>query len=64
MKLKELESRLQQVDTFEKPKLQLEQYITTPEIATQIVFNIDKVYDDIRGKFVCDLGIGTGMLSK
>jgi hypothetical protein len=33
LKLKELESRLQQVDGFEKPKLLLEQYPTQPHIA-------------------------------
>lgn len=33
LKLKELESRLQQVDTFESPKLLLEQYPTRPHIA-------------------------------
>lgn len=33
MKLKELESYLQQVDTFEAPKILLEQYPTSPHIA-------------------------------
>lgn len=33
MKLKELESCLQQVDTFEEPKVLLEQYPTSPHIA-------------------------------
>uniref|UniRef100_A0A2R8MZZ6 Methyltransferase 5, N6-adenosine n=1 Tax=Callithrix jacchus TaxID=9483 RepID=A0A2R8MZZ6_CALJA len=33
LRLKELESRLQQVDEFEKPKLLLEQYPTRPHIA-------------------------------
>lgn len=33
MKLKELESCLQQVDTFEEPKILLEQYPTSPHIA-------------------------------
>uniref|UniRef100_A0A8C9LYZ6 Methyltransferase 5, N6-adenosine n=1 Tax=Piliocolobus tephrosceles TaxID=591936 RepID=A0A8C9LYZ6_9PRIM len=33
LRLKELESRLQQVDGFEKPKLLLEQYPTRPHIA-------------------------------
>lgn len=33
LKLKELESCLQQVDTFENPKLLLEQYPTRPHIA-------------------------------
>uniref|UniRef100_A0A671P849 Uncharacterized protein n=1 Tax=Sinocyclocheilus anshuiensis TaxID=1608454 RepID=A0A671P849_9TELE len=33
MKLKELESCLQQVDGFEEPKILLEQYPTSPHIA-------------------------------
>lgn len=63
MKLKELESHLQQVETFTDPKLHLEQYITTPHLATQIAFNIDTIYDDIAGKKMCEFGIGTGMLT-
>jgi predicted RNA methylase len=62
MKLKELESYLQQMETFSDPKLHFEQYITTPHLASQIVFNIDQMYDDIDEKCVCDLGTGTGML--
>jgi predicted RNA methylase len=63
MKLKELESYLQQMETFSDPKLQYEQYITTPHLASQIVFNMDQMYDDIEEKCVCDLGTGTGMLA-
>lgn len=37
LKLKELESCLQQVDTFESPKLLLEQYATRPHIAGKII---------------------------
>lgn len=36
MKLKELESCLQQVDVFEKPKILLEQYPTSPHIAGEM----------------------------
>lgn len=36
LKLKELESRLQEVDGFEKPKLLLEQYPTRPHIAGRV----------------------------
>lgn len=36
LKLKELESCLQQVDTFESPKLLLEQYPTRPHIAGEV----------------------------
>jgi rRNA N6-adenosine-methyltransferase METTL5 len=81
MKLKQLESALQQVETFKNPKLNYEQYITTPHlgifrkpffinhkikfifIASQILYSIDTQYDDINESLVCDLGVGTGMLS-
>jgi predicted RNA methylase len=63
MKLKELEQNLQQVNDFEKPKIQLEQYITTPHLASRILFEIDQTFDDIDQKRLCDLGVGTGMLS-
>ena len=33
IKLKDLHSRLESVDDFEDPKIDLEQYITTPHIA-------------------------------
>lgn len=36
MKLKELESCLQQVDVFEEPKILLEQYPTSPHIAGEV----------------------------
>ena len=64
MKLKELEGRLQQVESFKTPKLHLEQFITTSHLASHILYNIDQMYDDIKNKTICDLGIGTGMLSK
>lgn len=63
MKLKQLESALQNVETFKNPKLNYEQYITTSHLASQILFNIDNQYDDINESIVCELGIGTGMLS-
>jgi predicted RNA methylase len=63
MKLKQLESALQQVDSFENAKLNYEQYITTPHLASQIVYSIESQFGDINESVVCDLGIGTGMLS-
>lgn len=63
MRLKELESYLQQVDVFEKPKVELEQYPTTPHIASHMLYTIDKTFRDIEGKFVADLGCGCGVLS-
>lgn len=63
LKLKKLEEYLQSVDSFEKPKVLLEQYITPSHIASNLLFTIQNNYDDLDGKLVCDLGCGTGMLS-
>lgn len=63
IKLKELESRLQQVDVFDNPKIVLEQYPTRPHIAACILNTIHNTYDDIEDKVVADLGCGCGVLS-
>lgn len=63
LKLKKLEEYLQSVDSFERPKVLLEQYITPSHIASNLLFTIQNNYDDLDGKLVCDLGCGTGMLS-
>ncbi|XP_034042310.1 rRNA N6-adenosine-methyltransferase METTL5 [Thalassophryne amazonica] len=63
MKRKELESCLQQVDTFEEPKVLLEQYPTSPHIAACMLYTISSTFDDIEGKLVADLGCGCGVLS-
>ncbi|KAK7939552.1 hypothetical protein WMY93_002878 [Mugilogobius chulae] len=59
----ELESCLQQVDTFETPKILLEQYPTSPHIAACMLYTIHNTFDDIQGKLVADLGCGCGVLS-
>ncbi|XP_068186146.1 rRNA N6-adenosine-methyltransferase METTL5 isoform X3 [Antennarius striatus] len=63
MKLKELESCLQQVDVFEKPKILLEQYPTSPHIAACMLYTIQSTFNDIESKLVADLGCGCGVLS-
>lgn len=63
MKLKKLEYYLQQLDTFEQPKLEFEQYATPPHIAACMLYTIQASFDDIRNKTVADLGCGCGMLS-
>ncbi|KAF7248324.1 Methyltransferase-like protein 5 [Varanus komodoensis] len=63
LKLKELESNLQQVDDFENPKLMLEQYPTRPHIAACMLYTIHHTFDDIEDKIIADLGCGCGMLS-
>lgn len=62
MKLKQLESFLQQLETFPAPKVELEQYPTSPHLAAQLLFAAATVYDDIIDKTVLDLGCGTGIL--
>lgn len=61
--IKQLESCLQNLNSFDKPKLELEQYSTPPHIAALVLNTIHSTYGDIEGKFVCDLGCGTGRLS-
>jgi predicted RNA methylase len=63
MKLKELESQLQNVKSFANAKLNYEQYITTPHLASNILFTIGNQFEDLEDQLVCDLGCGTGMLS-
>lgn len=63
IKLKKLEEYLQSVDGFEKPKVLLEQYKTPPHIASSLLFMIQNNHNDLAGKFIADLGCGTGMLS-
>jgi rRNA N6-adenosine-methyltransferase METTL5 len=63
IKLKKLEEYLQCIDTFERPKILLEQYLTPSHIASHFLFTIQNNHDDIRGKMVADVGSGTGMLT-
>ena len=63
MKLKQLESHLQQVEGFEDPKIHLEQYVTSGHIASHMVYTMDQTYDDINDNIVADFGCGCGVLS-
>jgi len=63
MKLKELESNLQQVEEFDQPKVLLEQYPTRPHIAACMIHTIASVYGDIEDLSILDLGCGCGVLS-
>lgn len=62
MKLKELETWLQEVSGFESPKLKLEQYETPAHIAARMVHTMESSFGDLDGKIVADLGCGCGML--
>ncbi|XP_030386245.1 methyltransferase-like protein 5 [Scaptodrosophila lebanonensis] len=63
LKLKKIEEYLQCVDGFVKPKILLEQYPTPPHIAACMLHHMQSQYEDLEGRFVCDLGCGCGMLS-
>eukprot|EP00890_Picochlorum_soloecismus_P000358 jgi/Picsp_1/1322/NSC_04803-R1_riken cdna 2810410a08 len=63
MRLKELESLMQDIDPFDKPKIELEQYPTGPHLAARMLYTVATVYDEFESKSVVDLGCGTGMLS-
>lgn len=60
MKLKHLESLLQQVEPFTDPKIALEQYQTSSHIAACILISEE---DAFVGKSVMDLGCGSGILT-
>ncbi|PVU87158.1 hypothetical protein BB559_006157 [Furculomyces boomerangus] len=63
MKLKQLESYLQNVENFDEPKIEFEQYPTTPHLASRIIYTAENVFQDIQGKTIADLGCGCGMLT-
>ena len=57
---KRLETELSKVNGFIKPIIYCEQYMTPPDLATEIVLRIE---EDISGCTVADLGCGTCMLA-
>lgn len=63
VRLKELESWLQELQGFDTPKVTLEQYQTPPHIAAHIAHTIEASFGDLKGKLVADLGCGCGMLT-
>ena len=62
MRLKHLESNLSSVQVFDKPKVFLEQYPTTPYLAASMI-HLAHQNDDIEDLYIGDFGVGTGMLS-
>lgn len=57
---KALAITLEKLEGFEKPKIKLEQYVTPPTLAAEIVVNA-KLMGNLN--FVVDLGCGTGILA-
>jgi rRNA N6-adenosine-methyltransferase METTL5 len=63
MKLKELESLMQDIAPFANPKVDLEQYPTGPHLASRLLFTVANSFDEFQGQTVVDLGCGTAMLT-
>jgi len=57
----QLKQKLSKISDFENPKVSLEQYLTPPELAADILHTAF-MNGDLEGKKVLDLGTGTGML--
>lgn len=62
MRLRQLEIRLQGLDTFRAPRAALEQYPTPAPLAARLLF-LAAGNGDIAGRTVLDLGSGTGVLA-
>lgn len=61
IKLKHLQSYLEDIETFQAPKDNLEQYQTSSQIASEMFHYISSKHD-LSDKIVLDLGAGTGIL--
>ena len=57
MKLRDLIQELSEVKTWEKPRVELEQYPTPPDIAARMLFAADEE-GDVEDSLVADLGCG------
>lgn len=62
MRLKDLQSLLEDCKPFEEPKVDLEQYTTRPHIAAHILHTIDNSFEGFDEATVVDLGCGAGAL--
>lgn len=61
MNKKQLAIMLSQLKTFQKQRIELEQYQTESELAAQVLW-FAYLNKDIQGKVIADLGCGTGIL--
>ena len=57
MKLRDLIQELSEVKTWEKPRVELEQYPTPPDIAAHMLFAADEE-GDVEDSLVADVGCG------
>ncbi len=62
MKKSELLKELSRVEDFRQPLISLEQYMTPPQLAADLVYAA-YMQGDIEDRDVVDLGAGTGMLA-
>ena len=60
---KQLNSLIQNTETFTNPKIELEQYSIDANCAVDIIYYAGFEFNDINQAFVIDLGAGTGRLS-
>lgn len=58
----EIAIELSKLEGFENPKISLEQYMTPPELAADILHNA-YMQGDLEGKEILDLGTGTGIFA-
>lgn len=62
MRLRHLEMALERLEGFADPSARLEQYLTPAPLGARLLYHAC-MRGDIRGRSVCDLGCGTGMLA-
>lgn len=62
MKKSQLAIKLSRVEDFQEPRISLEQYITPPQLAADILHTA-WMQGDIEGRKVVDLGTGTGIFA-
>ena len=62
LKKKQLAKILSNLECFDNPKVELEQYTTPGDVAAELLW-IAHINGDIAGKIIADLGTGTGVLA-
>ncbi len=60
---RQLEIRLGKLKILESPRLKLEQYPVSPEVAAELLYMAGFEHDDLHGKKIAELGTGTGRLA-
>jgi len=63
LRKKRLEILLSKLKSLQTPKMDLEQYTIPANLAAEMLYIANSIYDDIHGKTVLDLGTGAGRLA-